>query len=137
MPLSFLTAKSGRRSSTRGRRGKGGGRGRGKKAAAVNDSIDDEQNGVTNNNADSDVPELEDPDPPSVSPSVTTRSRPIRNSLRLNSNSNVDSSISSIDLMEEDPGENDKEEQSGADDDVTEITNESGKDSNIEEVCCL
>ena len=98
----------------------------------MSESIDEEQNGVTNNNADSDVPELEDPDPPSV----TTRSNPIRSSLRLNAN--ADSSISSIDLMEEYVGESEKEQQSaGADDDVTEILNDIGNDSktNVEEVC--
>lgn len=127
MPLSFL-AKSGRKSTPKGRRGKGA-RGRPKRGSIVNDSIDEEQNGVANNNADSDVPELEDPDPPSVAPNVTTRRK---NSLRLNAN--ADSSVSSIDLNEEEPGENEKR-GGNTDDDVTEILNEFDNDkSNIEEV---
>lgn len=130
MPLSF-TAKSGRKSTPKGRRGKGA-RGRPKRGSMVNESIDEEQNGVANNNADSDVPELEDPDPPSVAPNVTTRSNPIRNSLRLNAN--ADSSVSSIELNEEETAENEKR-ASNTDDDITEILNEFDNDkSNIEEV---
>lgn len=122
--LGIAKTKSPRKAAAKRPRGKGA-RGRGKRRTESNESLDEEQNGVANNNVDGDVPELDDPDPPSMA----TRATPLRNSLRLNPTSDVaDSTASGVDSDSEKLDIEEKELSTTIDDDITEILNELGDD---------
>lgn len=97
------------------------GKSRGRKSAS-SESIEEEQNGIAISNVDDDVPELEDPDPPSVA----TRATPVRSHLRLNSTN--DSSTVSIDLEIDSFDEESRGKTEGMEDDITDILNELGNE---------
>lgn len=113
-------SKSPRKAASRGRP-KSTGRTRGRKSAS-SESLEEEQNGIALSNLDDDVPELEDPDPPSVA----TRANPVRGHFRLNSTN--DSSSISADLGIDICDDENQGKMERMNDDINDILNNLGNE---------